>query len=116
MQNRNGYDEYGKFILIAALLLGILSAVLDSGFLYYLSAGGCLYGLYRAFSRNIKARSQENQQYLGYISLWKMKIEMRREYKVFRCKSCGRNIRVPRGKGKIEVTCPLCGMKTIHKT
>ena len=45
-----------------------------------------------------------------------MRFEMRKEYRIFRCKGCGRNIRVPRGKGKLEITCPLCGRKVIHRT
>ena len=116
MQNRNGCDEYGKMIFILAFILGFLSSVFESSLLYYLSALGCVYGLYRVFSKNIRVRGQENQRYLSYASLMKMKFQMRKDYKIFRCKSCGRNIRVPRGKGKIEVTCPLCGMRTIHRT
>lgn len=50
------------------------------------------------------------------FNLYKLKYEQRREYKIFQCKSCGRKIRVPRGKGKIEVTCPICGNKKICRT
>ncbi len=50
------------------------------------------------------------------IQLNKTKYEQRKEFKIFRCKSCGRNVRIPKGKGKIQVTCPVCGNKTIHRT
>ena len=40
---------------------------------------------------------------------WRVKMEQRRQYKIFRCPSCGIKLRVPRGKGKIKVTCRQCG-------
>ena len=56
------------------------------------------------------------EQLKAKINLYKLKCEQRKEYKIFQCKSCGRKIRVPRGKGKIEVTCPVCGNKKICRT
>lgn len=51
-----------------------------------------------------------------FVNLQRLKYEQRNEYKIYSCKGCGRNIRVPKGKGKIEVTCPVCGLKKIHRT
>ncbi|MFQ9547017.1 MAG: hypothetical protein ACLRZ6_03415 [Lachnospiraceae bacterium] len=31
-------------------------------------------------------------------------------------KSCGQKIRVPKGKGKIEITCPKYGQKFVKRT
>ena len=50
------------------------------------------------------------------FSFYKLKYDQRKEYNIFKCKSCGRKVRVPRGKGKIEVTCPICGNKKICRT
>jgi len=35
--------------------------------------------------------------------------EERRQYKYFHCNQCGQRLRVPRGKGRLRVTCTRCG-------
>lgn len=34
----------------------------------------------------------------------------------FKCKNCGQMLSVPRGKGRIRVTCPRCGTKVEKKS
>ena len=69
----------------------------------------------RAFSQNLGRRQQENQKFLAMTRgfrigrNWRAKMEQKRQYKVFKCPSCGVKLRVPRGKGKIKVTCRQCG-------
>ena len=68
------------------------------------------------------ARQQENQKLLQFW--WKLKNkranrtsrEERRTYKVFICPTCKQKLRVPRGKGKISISCPKCGTSFIKKT
>lgn len=38
-------------------------------------------------------------------------ISQQRVYKFFRCPSCKSRLRVGRGKGKIQITCPRCGLR-----
>ena len=116
MRGRYGTDELGKVTLFASCILCIISSVTDWMLVYYIGTIGMLYSLYSCFSRDINRRIVENQRFLKRLNLDKVKFEQRKEYKIFKCKSCGRNIRVPRGKGKIEVTCPACGNKTRHRT
>ena len=33
-----------------------------------------------------------------------------------KCPGCGNTLRVPKGKGKLYVTCPRCGERFIKKT
>ena len=42
--------------------------------------------------------------------------DQHKAYRIFKCKGCGRRIRVPKGKGKVEITCPLCEKKIIRRT
>lgn len=116
MRGRNGVDELNRILLYAALTSYVLSKLFHSGILYYISFVGILYTLYRMLSKNLYVRREENRKFLTWMETTRIKTEQRKDYKIFKCKGCGRNIRVPRGKGKIEVTCPMCGKKTIHRT
>ena len=116
MQGRNGVDELNRILLYAVLVLYVLSIILQSLVLDYLTFAGVLYLLYRTLSRNLYVRREENRKFITWLETTRIKMEQRKDYKIFKCKGCGRNIRVPRGKGKIEVTCPMCGKKTIHRT
>lgn len=116
LQGRNGVDELGRVLLIVSTILYILAALLRSVTLNFISLIGFIYSIYRTWSRDLRSRQDENMKFLHFWNLQKMRFEMRKEYRIFRCKGCGRNIRVPRGKGKLEITCPLCGRKVIHRT
>lgn len=116
MRGRYGTDDFGRVTLVVSCILYIISAISGWMILYYLGFVGLIYTMYRCFSRDIQGRSLENQRFLKICNLERLKFDQRKEYKIFRCKSCGRNIRVPRKKGKIEVTCPVCGSKSRHRT
>ncbi len=116
MSGRNGQDELGRTLTYASLAIYVLSIIIDSQILYYAAFIGIVYTLYRMFSKNLYMRREENRKFVTWLETSRIKMEQRKDYKIFKCKGCGRNIRVPRGKGKIEVTCPMCGKKTIHRT
>lgn len=116
MRGRYGTDELGKVTLFSSCIVCIISTFTEWIVFYYLGMVGMIYSLFRCFSKDTNSRMLENQRFLKKINLDKVRFEQRKEYKIFKCKSCGRNIRVPRGKGKIEVTCPACGNKTRHRT
>ena len=40
----------------------------------------------------------------------------KKNYAYFRCKNCKQELRVPRGKGKVKVTCPKCKTQVVKKT
>ncbi|MCR4675383.1 MAG: hypothetical protein K5675_10245 [Lachnospiraceae bacterium] len=42
--------------------------------------------------------------------------EQKKIYKFYTCSSCGQKVRVPKGKGKIEITCPKCKNTFIKRT
>lgn len=116
MQHRNGSDDLCRSVLIVSILLYIISMLIRSSFLYLLSFCGIVYSLFRIFSGNIAKRQRENEKYVQFVRLQKKRFSMRKEYRIFTCKGCGQHIRVPRKKGKVEVTCPICGRKAIHRT
>lgn len=116
MRGRNGVDELNRFLIYGMLVLYVLSVLFRSSILYYISFVILIYSFYRMLSKNLYVRREENRKFVTWLETFRIKMDQRKDYKIFKCKGCGRNIRVPRGKGKIEVTCPMCGKKTIHRT
>lgn len=46
----------------------------------------------------------------------KSKPKADKNHKIFQCGKCGQMIRVPKGKGKIAITCPNCRQEFIKRT
>lgn len=128
MYGRNGYDSFNQFLLIAALVLMVLgmffSRVPVLQFLLSTAEWAALiYCLFRTFSRNLYRRQQENAWYYEKrqaVRQWfqslKDRWQQRKDYKFFRCPSCHALLRVPKGKGKILLTCRKCGNRFERKT
>lgn len=116
MQGRNGLDELTKVVYAGSIIVYVISLFTGSSLLYYLAIAGIVYGVSRVFSKDVLNRQAENRKLIQKMDFYKTRQEQRKTHKIFKCKGCGRKIRVPRGKGKIEVTCPVCGHKEIHRT
>ncbi len=126
MYGRYGQDEFSRFLMIAALVLFVLALIFNgyAGTIFYAVAVVALvYDLIRIMSRNLYKRQQENEWYLkkrkavtGWFRSLKDRWQQRKEYRFFRCPSCHTLLRVPRGKGKILVTCRKCGRRFERKT
>jgi len=67
--------------------------------------------LFRMLSRNTYKRYQENRRLLNFLGRCRDK-----GHKYYRCPRCRQQVRVPKGKGKISITCPKCKEKFIKKT
>ena len=116
---RNGIDQLNIALFVLAILCWIGSLFAPTRGLANLLHWACLlaaaFCCVRAFSQNLGRRQQENQKFLAMTRgfrigrNWRAKMEQKRQYKVFKCPSCGVKLRVPRGKGKIKVTCRQCG-------
>lgn len=116
MYGRNGYDELGRALLGLTIALCILELFFRNTILNLVVWALLIYNTYRAFSKNIAARRQENDKFLYFIKPYQLQWMQRKTHVVFRCKGCGQIIRVPKGKGSIEVTCPKCWMKIPKRT
>ena len=74
-------------------------------------------------SRNIQKRYQENAKYMalenkaaGWFSTRRIRFKQHGQYRYFRCPHCRQELRVPRGKGRISITCPKCGTQFVKKS
>ncbi len=119
MYGRYGTDRFGRTLIVGALVLLLISTFARSSLLYVLSVTVLLYTYFRTFSRNIQARYKEEMAYERFIGKFK-KIpvigKQFQSYKIFKCPDCGQKIRIPRHKGRIEITCPKCKTRFIRKS
>ena len=123
MYGRYGVDQLGRAMLIFALVLCVLSLFVPrrlSGIIYYISLILIILMYIRMFSKNIQKRYQENNKYLSLKASFLRKFQrekeifsQRRFYHFYRCPRCRQRIRIPRGKGRIEIRCPKCSQTFI---
>ena len=123
MMGRYGTDEFSKFVLGLAVAVMVLNLFLRIGLLNTLVLVLLVYVYFRMFSRNIQKRYEENVKYLQMkgriVSVFQKEKRMAQDRKVnhiYKCPSCKQKIRVPRGKGKICITCPKCRHEFVKKS
>ena len=115
MSGRYGADRLNMVILCCGLIASVLSSILmGTGvgtFFWFASYGLMIWAIFRALSRNTYKRYQENRRFLLIFDRLKD-----RNNRYFDCPKCRQTVRVPRGKGKISITCPRCKERFIRKT
>ena len=128
MQGRYGGDALYRLQLIVAVLCSLLSVLTQksaavSSLFSAFSMLMIAWAIFRALSRNIEKRYLENLYYLEWlgavrrtIRFKKEKHMQRKDYKFFVCPNCSTNLRVPKGKGKVNITCSKCGTRFQGKT
>lgn len=114
MVGRYGMDNLNKLISWIAIIFCFLS-FFRIPLMNFLTIVFITLFYYRAFSRNIYKRAAENTKYLmktncirSYIYRKKEYIRMRKTHHIYKCPDCKQRIKIPKGKGKIMVTCPKC--------
>lgn len=127
MQGRYGVDQFSKFTMGVALVSIILAIFVKPGsavgsLLDTLGLAAIIYTYFRIFSRNIQKRYAENAKYLSMTSKLRLRfnkeknlMKQRKTHHIYSCPSCGQKIRIPKGKGKIEIECPKCHTKFIKR-
>ena len=127
LQGCYGTDQFSGFLAWTALILWIISRMTKYFFLGRLCLTVAvlliLYVDFRILSKNHGKRYQENEQYLimtgkvrRYVQKWQHQWQMRQEHRIFTCPSCKQKIRVPKGKGKIAITCPMWRTEFIKRS
>ena len=115
MEGRYGTDKLNTTILGIGVIACILSLFIKNPvinlILVTVSYGLMIWAIFRSFSRNTYKRYQENRKYLMFLDRIKDK-----DHRYFDCPRCRQPVRVPKGKGKIAITCPKCREKFIKKT
>ncbi len=123
MIGRYGNDEFTFFLLIFSLIFTFLGNFRRLRVLYFIGLAIICYSLFRALSKNYEARRKELNWYLRWSEKPKAELKLlgnrlrdRKTHTYFKCKECKTVLRVPKNRGKIEITCPKCRAKVIKKT
>lgn len=115
MSGRYGTDQLSTFLLLFSLFLLLLNMFVFQNMIFSTLIWVVLiFNVYRTYSKNIYKRRNENDVFLQITSPIRKRISVikkqskDKQHKYFICPSCKQLVRVPRGKGKISITCPSC--------
>jgi DNA-directed RNA polymerase subunit RPC12/RpoP len=121
MQGRYGVDQLSRVLTWISLICIVLSNFVGGYVLNSIGVVGFVFAYYRIFSKNHPKRYRENQKFLMFTSNFrnlfrkgKDNMHQRKTYHIYKCPTCKQKIRIPKGKGKIEIRCPKC-QKTFVK-
>ena len=117
---RNGADSLAMTSMWGGVILLLVSGFIGVDWLGSLlsiaSWAALIYGYFRVFSKNVYKRRSEEAAFQFWKNQLKQRWTQRKTHKFYRCPQCRTLLRVPRGKGKINITCRGCGNKFIKKT
>nr|WP_297709698.1 hypothetical protein [uncultured Butyrivibrio sp.] len=123
LYGRNGFDNLARTCNAVAILLLVINIFAQSTIIYFLWVAFFGYSIFRVYSKNIPKRYAENQKFMEitevprkYMKLVGLQWRDRSVSRYYICKCCHQQIRVPKGKGRIEIRCPKCGNRFIKKT
>ena len=123
MAGRYGTDALNQFLSILAVVLLLISLVTRLGLFTWLGLAALICCYFRTFSRNISRRTEENYKFYSFqerlTGKWKgvrRRWADRKTYRYYRCPKCRQLLRVPKGRGRIEISCPRCGTQFIKKS
>ena len=127
MAGRYGNDQLNRTLTIASVVFLILAMIFGkrniSTLLWLIGVVFLVLVYIRMMSRNRYKRIEENNKFMrfkydftSFFRVQKERWSQRKDYKFFKCPSCHTTLRVPRGKGKINIVCRKCGNSFRGKT
>lgn len=119
MQGRYGVDQLSGFLIWTAVIIAVITMFVRIPVLQIITWAMIIYAYVRIFSKQINKRYAQNQKFLDatwgirkFFADIRYRIKYGKQtaepYRIYKCRKCGQKIRVPKGKGKIMITCPKC--------
>lgn len=115
MMGRYGVDSFSRCLLWLSIISIVIYMLTGYKFMNLIAIALIVYLYYRILSRNYQKRYAENLLFLNktapirrFINNKKTHFRQRKTHKFFKCPNCKQDIRIPRGQGKIRITCPKC--------
>ena len=123
MCGRYGNDSLNRFLVLLSFVFTLISMFVKLRWVFYIAVVSLVIAYFRMFSRNLQKRYAENIRFLSYRERVLTFFHRRNTYsssqpgfKIYRCPGCSQKIRVPKGKGKILISCPKCSAKFQKRT
>lgn len=122
MYGRYGNDQLNNTLIVLYLILYLVGIITQIGALYWISLAVITYAFFRMLSRNLTRRRAENTKFMqlaGPAIRWlrlRRTMHKDKEHRYFKCPNCGQQLRVPRDKGRITITCRSCQASFEKKT
>lgn len=122
MEGRYGRDQLNNVLLGAFIVLFIIGMITNVDIIYGIGIVLAILCIFRMMSKNFDRRRSENEKFMKFLSPVVNWFRLRRtmhqdkEHCYFKCPRCGQNLRVPRGKGTLTITCRSCGASFKEKT
>lgn len=123
MYGRYGTDELNRVLLIAGMVLALVSLLPFLWLLWPVGLGLMVWANIRTFSRNIPKRQAELQTYWRLKNRLKTAVNLRRRmwqdrrtHRFVKCRHCRAVLRIPRGRGTVEVGCPRCHATAAYRS
>lgn len=134
MAGRNGADRLSRWSLGAAFITLIINIFVPNIICSVLSYVFLFYSIYRMFSSNLPAREEEEARFDAFLERIKpggnknrdtgfttrkgttsksSQNTSEKEKTTFICEDCGQSLSVPKGRGKLKITCPKCNHQQI---
>ena len=120
MMGRYGNDQLNVYLMISALVLNVVSPLFGrtgQSIVNGISVVIMGYSLYRFLSKRIVKRQIENRAFMNLIRPLRKAVKVIRlnwtskTHKHYTCPHCGQIVRIPRGRGNVEITCPHCAKR-----
>ena len=127
MMGRCGVDDLGRLLsgtVLGCLVISMFSFLVPVlAIFYWIGIALMIYSFFRMFSRNTSKRYAENQKFLNWRyqgtvkrNQAKTRFAQRKIYRFYKCPQCSQKVRVPKGKGRICITCPKCRTEFVKKS
>ena len=123
MAGRYGSDQLNNALLLVGAVLLVAEWITRSRALSVVIMLLLVVCYFRIFSRNIQARYAENQRFLQWwwpqsqkLRNMRLRFADRKTHRYYKCPQCKQRLRVPRGRGKINITCPHCRTQFMRKS
>lgn len=122
MSGRYGNDALNTVLIIFGALLSVVLSLFRVPFGSLISFIPYGFALCRMLSKNYSKRSKENEEFLKLSAPWRAFVVKKfhqfqdKDHRYYSCPKCHNTLRVPRGRGKIKISCPHCSKEFIKRT
>lgn len=122
MIGRYGIDTLNFALMIMGCVLTFILSLFRVKYGTFISLIPYAFAIYRMLSRDYAKRRAENERFVRLITPWKNFIRKKiaqfqdKDHKYYNCPQCHNTLRVPKGRGKIKISCPHCSKEFVKRT